>query len=180
MPVPLSAAEYRQLLSDQRDAMAREADERIEKIRKGNLTVKVVDFKGHPVSNALVSVAQTRHEFLFGTALSTDMFRSKATNSEAAVYRDHVKKYFNQAVTENALKWPDVEPKKDDVHYEIVDAMAGWCRTNEIVLRGHCLFWSCHVPEWAKALSTSTCVSPSCATRGTSSGATAASLTSST
>ena len=152
-PVPLSAAEYRQLLSDQRDAMAREANERIEKIRKGNLTVKVVDFQGHPVSNAFVSVAQTRHEFLFGTALSTDMFRPTATNSEAAAYRNHVKKYFNQAVTENALKWPDMEPKQDDVHYEIVDAMAGWCRTNRIALRGHCLFWGCHVPEWAKALS---------------------------
>ena len=47
-PVPLSAAEYRQLLSDQRDTMAREANERIEKIRKGNLTVKVVDFTGPP------------------------------------------------------------------------------------------------------------------------------------
>ena len=152
-PVPLSAAEYRRLLSDQRDAMIHEANERIEKIRQGNLTVKVVDSQGHPVSNALVSVAQTRHEFLFGTALSMDMFRPKATNSEAAAYRDYVKKYFNQAATENALKWPDMEPKQDDVHYEIVDAMAGWCRTNRIVLRGHGLFWGCHVPEWAKALS---------------------------
>jgi len=152
-PVPLSAAEYRQHLSDRHDAMAREADERIEKIREGTLTVKVVDSQGSPVSNALVSVAQTRHEFLFGAALASDMFRPEATNSEAAAYREHVKKYFNHAVTENALNWPDMEPKKDDVHYEIVDAMAGWCRTNGIVLRGHCLFWGCHVPEWAKALS---------------------------
>jgi endo-1,4-beta-xylanase len=152
-PLPLSAAEYRQLLSDQRDATSREADQRIEKIRKGNLTVKVADSEGHPVSNAFVSVTQIRHEFLFGTALASDMFGPEATNSEVAAYREYVKKYFNQAVTENALNWPDVEPKKDDVHYEIVDAMAGWCRTNGIVLRGHCLFCGCHVPEWAKALS---------------------------
>ena len=81
------------------------------------------------------------------------MFRPEATNAEAAAYREQVKKYFNHAVTENALKWPDMEPKKDEIHYELVDAMAGWCRTNGIVLRGHCLFWSCHIPEWAKALS---------------------------
>ena len=152
-PVPLSAAEYRQLLSDRRNAVAREADERIEKLRKGKLAVKVVDSQGNPVSNALVSVAQTRHEFLFGTALASDMFRPEATNAEVIAYREHVKKYFNHAVTENALKWPEMEPKKDEVHYELVDAMAGWCRTNGIVLRGHCLFWSCHVPEWASALS---------------------------
>jgi endo-1,4-beta-xylanase len=152
-PVPLSATEYRQLLSDRHDAMAREADERIEKLRKGNLAVKVVDSQGSPVSNALVFVAQARHEFLFGTALASDMFKPEATNAEASAYREQVKKYFNHAVTENAMKWPDMEPKKDEVHYELVDAMAGWCRTNGIVLRGHCLFWSCHVPEWANALS---------------------------
>lgn len=152
-PVPLSAAEYRQLLSDQHDAMAREADERIEILRKGNLAVKVIDPAGNPVSNALVSVAQTRHEFLFGTALASDMFKPDATNAETTAYREQVKKYFNHAVTENALKWPDMEPRKDEVHYELVDAMAGWCRTNGITLRGHCLFWDCHVPEWANALS---------------------------
>jgi GH35 family endo-1,4-beta-xylanase len=152
-PVPLSAAEYSQILSDRRDAMARDADERIEKLRKGGLTVKVVDSRGDPVSNALVSVAQIRHEFLFGTALASDMFKPDATNAEAAAYRGRVKKYFNHAVTENAMKWPEMEPKKDEVHYELVDAMAGWCRTNGIALRGHCLFWSCSIPEWSKALS---------------------------
>jgi endo-1,4-beta-xylanase len=152
-PVPLSAAEYRQFLDNQHDAMAREADERIEKIRKGNLAVKVVDSQGNAVSNALVSVTQTRHEFLFGTALASDMFRPEATNAEAIAYRDQVKKYFNHAVTENALKWPDMEPNKDEVHYEFVDAMAIWCRTNGIVLRGHCLFWGCSLPEWTKTIS---------------------------
>ena len=152
-PVPLSAAAYRQFLNDQRDVMAREADEQIEKIRKGKLVVKVVDSQGGPVSNALVSVAQLRHEFLFGAALSTDLFGPEATNSEAVVYRSHVKKYFNHASTKNALQWPDMEPKEDEVHYELVDAMAGWCQTHGIVLRGHGLFGGCHVPEWAKALS---------------------------
>lgn len=152
-PTPFSPAEYRQLLSDRHSAMVREADERIDTLRKGNLSVKVVDASGNPVSNALVSIVQTRHEFLFGTALASDMFKPEATNAEATAYREQVKKYFNHAVTENALKWPDMEPKKDEVHYELVDAMAGWCRTNGIALRGHCLFWGCYVPEWANALS---------------------------
>jgi endo-1,4-beta-xylanase len=152
-PVPLSAAEYRQLLDNRHDAMTSEADERIEKLRKGTLAVKVIDSSGSPVSNALVSVTQTRHEFLFGTALASDMFKPDATNAEAVAYREQVKKYFNHAVTENALKWPSMEPMKDDVHYELADAMAGWCRTNGIVLRGHCLFWSCHLPEWVNTLS---------------------------
>ncbi len=152
-PVPLSVAEYRQLLANRHYTMTREAEDRIEKFRKGNLVVKVVGPDGAPVSNALVSVAQSRHEFLFGTALASDMFKPEATNAQDIAYREQVKKYFNHAVTENALKWPDMEPKKDEVHYELVDAMAGWCRTNGISLRGHCLFWSCHLPQWAVELS---------------------------
>ena len=152
-PVPLTAAEYQEFLNKQHETMIRETEERIEQLRKGDLAVKVVDSRGTPVSNAWVSVAQTRHEFLFGTALDSDMFSPNATNPETIAYRRHVKKYFNHAVTENAMKWPAMEPKKDEVHYELVDAMAGWCRTNGIALRGHCLFWSCHMPEWANALS---------------------------
>ena len=39
---------------------------RIEKYRKGDLTIRVVDASGRPVKNALVSIKQTRHAFLFG------------------------------------------------------------------------------------------------------------------
>ena len=39
---------------------------RIEKYRKGELTVKVVDGSGHLLSGAAVKVTQTRHAFLFG------------------------------------------------------------------------------------------------------------------
>ena len=152
-PALLTADEYQAFLDDRHGALIRETEERIEAIRKGNLAVKVLDSQGHPVSNARVTVTQARHEFPFGTALVSDLFTPGANHPEAIAYRAQVKKYFNHAVTENALKWPDMEPKKDEVHYEVVDAMAGWCRANGISLRGHCLFWSCFMPEWANALS---------------------------
>ncbi|MBV9866677.1 MAG: endo-1,4-beta-xylanase [Abitibacteriaceae bacterium] len=59
----------RQLNSAWRKAAA----ERIEKYRKGNLTVVVTDAAGKPVKNADVKVNMTRHAFLFGASTPTGM-----------------------------------------------------------------------------------------------------------
>lgn len=45
------------------------AEDRIEKYRKGELTVKVTDANGQPMAGALVHVKMTRHAYQFGTFL---------------------------------------------------------------------------------------------------------------
>jgi GH35 family endo-1,4-beta-xylanase len=50
-------------------AWRRDAAARIEKIRKGNLTVRVVDGRGKPVPAADVKAEMTRHAFRWGTSL---------------------------------------------------------------------------------------------------------------
>jgi hypothetical protein len=51
----------------------RAALQRIEKVRKSDLTVRVVDARGKPVKNARVAVNLTRHAFLFGSTLPIGM-----------------------------------------------------------------------------------------------------------
>ncbi len=61
---------------------------------------------------------------------------------------------FNAAVTENALKWHVMEPRKGNVNYRTVDAILAWTKEHEIPLRGHNIFWGTpdRVQNWLKEL----------------------------
>ncbi|HNT35264.1 MAG TPA: endo-1,4-beta-xylanase, partial [bacterium] len=105
--------------------------------------------------NAEVHVQQTRHDFGFGTALSTGMFKQDADESVRAKYFQLLIDNFNCAVIENAFKWHQAEPYQNDLHWTTVDAMLDFCDQHEMPLRGHCLFWAAekYVPRWVKDIS---------------------------
>jgi GH35 family endo-1,4-beta-xylanase len=62
---------------------------------------------------------------------------------------------FNAAVTENALKWQVMEPRRGQVDYTAVDAILAWTGQRQIPLRGHNIFWGIpnRVQDWLKAMS---------------------------
>jgi len=102
-----------------------------------------------------VKVTQLRHEFWFGTALSRKMFRDGIDPKEKQQYLKLVKENFNCAVHENALKWYGTESKKQGkVSYADADRMLAWCEENDILMRGHCIFWCVdrYVQDWIKQL----------------------------
>ena len=101
-----------------------------------------------------VEVEQVRHQFWFGAALSSGMFSDRADPVQAATYQRVFLENFNAAVTENALKWPSMEPRQGRVDYSILDAMLEWTDANGIPLRGHNIFWGIpnRVQEWLKAM----------------------------
>jgi GH35 family endo-1,4-beta-xylanase len=119
-------------------AWRKEALARIEKIRKGDLTVRVVDASGKPVAGAEVQAKQTRHTFRFGTCVTTDLLT--ADSPDAKRYRDFVEQNFNFAVFENDMKWPAMvdgfNPKTDQA--------LDWLLEHHIAVRGHNLIW----PSW--------------------------------
>jgi GH35 family endo-1,4-beta-xylanase len=61
---------------------------------------------------------------------------------------------FNSAVTENALKWPSMEPRRGSVNYSVVDAMLQWTDEHQIPLRGHNIYWGVKdfVQKWVQDL----------------------------
>jgi hypothetical protein len=54
-------------------AWRKAAERRIEKIRRGDIVIRVVDARGKPVRGARVAVEMTRHAFYFGSSLPTGM-----------------------------------------------------------------------------------------------------------
>ena len=115
------------------------AQERIEKYRKANLQVRVVNAAGRPVVGAQVTVAMQRHAFGFGAALNAKNLLSH--DPADAMYQAKVKELFTEVVLANDLKW-----KQWEGNPQIALQAAHWLHDNNIRLRAHNLVW----PNWVK------------------------------
>ena len=126
------------------------AQQRIEAVRRADLTVRVVDAAGQPVPNASVHVAMQRHAFGFGTAVRVNALREtppgEANEAEQSLYRQHLLNLdgrghgFNVAIIENGLKWTTWEADEWTTQAETIDALA-WLRARGLRVRGHNLLW---------------------------------------
>jgi endo-1,4-beta-xylanase len=110
---------------------------RIRKLRMGKITVKTKP-------GADVSVRQTRHEFLWGTAIPNSLAEKAAgamRPSDRSQYLKILEDNFNFAVHENALKWHECEQREGKVDYSVADRIWELCQERNIPMRGHCIFW---------------------------------------
>ena len=121
-----------------------EAADRIEQIRKADLTVKVEDANGNPIPNAAVEVEMLQHHFGFGSAVVSRLFAGN--NGQNAIYESKLLDLdgeghgFNSVVFENALKWPGWENNWITTPPQTASA-AQWLIDRNIKLRGHTLLW---------------------------------------
>ena len=101
-----------------------------------------------------VRVEQVRHEFWFGAALASQMFGARAETPDAARYKEVFLANFNAAVTENALKWHAMEPRRARSTTPSSTAILEWTEAHEIPLRGHNMFWGIRnmVQPWVRDL----------------------------
>jgi GH35 family endo-1,4-beta-xylanase len=127
---------------------AQDSNAAIEKHRKGFLLVEAPP-------GTEVTVEQQRHEFWFGAALVSQAFGEDMRPEDRQTYLSLFLTNFNAAVTENALKWHSMEPRRGSVNYKTVDAILAWTDEHQIPLRGHNIFWGIPdmVQDWLKAMS---------------------------
>ncbi len=127
-----------------------QANRRIERVRKADVTVSVVDGTGEPVPGASVQVEMLRHAFWFGTAVNL----GKTSPEDAAKYREVLLSHFNSVVHENAMKWYHTQPQGGPPDFSDADRMLAWSEAHGLRTRGHCIFWGKYkyVPAWQKAV----------------------------
>jgi GH35 family endo-1,4-beta-xylanase len=123
-------------------AWRKASEARIEKIRKGDLTVVVKDKDGKPIRGAEVSVRMRKHAFLFGTAVNATALSSQRLSADnLARYKQEIVQLFNFSVMENENKWPqwaNVASRPATI------AVIDWLRESGVQVRGHNLVW----PSW--------------------------------
>ena len=120
------------------------ANRRIERLRKADLIVKVVDSAGNPVPNAKVHVQQKRHAFGFGNII--DPRFQAATPEDELKYGEIFLENFNKCTFAHGFRWHNwyqaEENEKLDAHEIMLNAAFAWCRENRLPVRGHYLAWS--------------------------------------
>ncbi|MCI5969985.1 MAG: endo-1,4-beta-xylanase [Oscillospiraceae bacterium] len=122
----------------------KEAENRIEQIRKGDYSITVVDENDKIIPNAKVSVDMVKHEFDLGTVV----WGAPSAASDMKFF-DTIKQNFNMVVPGNALKWKQFESNKQAA----LDVVK-WANDNGLKVRGHALIWDslAHMPSDLKQI----------------------------
>ncbi|MCX6997593.1 MAG: endo-1,4-beta-xylanase [Kiritimatiellaeota bacterium] len=114
----------------------------IEKNRKSDAVVRVVDAAGKPVAGAQIAVIQTAHEFLFGC----NIYEFKSGDP----YRQRFAELFNYATVGFYWRW--YEREHGQPKYADTDPVVAWCLAHDIRMKGHPLLWGheAGIPPWSK------------------------------
>jgi GH35 family endo-1,4-beta-xylanase len=119
----------------------------IEKNRKSDAVIRVVDAAGKPIPQARVTVTQTAHEFLFGCNIYG--FDQSGSQSNDAAYKQRFADMFNYATVGFYWRW--YEPQRGQPNYAYTDKVVAWCAEHGIRLKGHPLLWGDQpgIPTWS-------------------------------
>ncbi len=126
----------------------------IDKYRKSDLTVQIVDTSGRPIQDLLATIDQTRHAFRFGVSLGFfepntldslgDEKGAPVTPQELAL----MPTCFNASMIPFSGKWIYTEPTKDHVTYSDLDKYIGFCAAHQIAVEYH--FLAGLAPAWLR------------------------------
>lgn len=128
---------------------------RIEKNRKGDFTIQIVDSKSRPVAGAQIHAVLKRHAFGFGSAVTAKWLSDPSDDGKK--YRAIVEENFSRVVLENDLKrfaWEAYQdPRTVNANYrkEWLDAGLAWLNERHISVRGHYLCWA-PWEDWSRKL----------------------------
>src|SRR5215212_2106417 len=123
----------------------------IKKNRMTDATIAVLTTDDTPLINQEVVVAQTKHEFLFGTAAFdlvpfTNGEYEGQKNDEAQNRAEKLLALFNAATL--PFYWARFEPEPGKPMTAQVQNAAQWCLDHHLVTKGHPLCWHTLTADW--------------------------------
>ncbi len=126
----------------------------IEKYRKGEKKIQILDEKGEPVSKKRVKITQKTHEFKYGANIF--LIDEFGTDEENRIYRDIFHRYFNLATL--PFYWAELEPEEGKLRFDkdspkiyrrpAPDLCLEYCNEYGITPKLHCLYYDKFTPSW--------------------------------
>lgn len=147
-PALVARHELAELAEKREQEIMAATDAAIEKHRKADAKIRIVDANGRPMPGVKVSAEQISHDFLFGCNIYMfDRYKSGAQND---AYKQRFAELFNYATVGFYWRWYEAERGKPN--YEYTDKVVAWCRQQGIRMKGHPLLWGdqAGVPPWSK------------------------------
>jgi GH35 family endo-1,4-beta-xylanase len=132
---------------------------RIEQIRKRSVTVRLTDRGGRPLANQPLEVVQTNSDFLWGFCgweLLNSFRDGSHRREDAERSRHYLAGLFNSVnlmhywVERHCDRAPVSEEYQGFVDYENLQQGVDWAMTNNLVPKGHPIFWPVPkaIPKW--------------------------------
>ncbi len=139
---------------EQRNFMRDVVMPNIEKNRKSDFQLRIVDESGRPLSDAHYEVHQTRQAFNFGCSMSFFKGPPAAVNVHGDFHpppvtdaeKEYLPQLFNASLIPFSGKWMYIEPREGERHYDDLDAYVDWCTQHQIAMEFH--FVSGYEPAW--------------------------------
>ncbi|MBQ7353836.1 MAG: endo-1,4-beta-xylanase [Clostridia bacterium] len=152
----IKRTEVLKYFEDNKDFFEKTVYPNIEKYRKGDIIVSVVDESGNAVKNAEIEMNQTKHEFKFGANLF--MLDELETEEKNQLYKNYFKDVFNMATL--PFYWNAIEETKGVLRYDKdsykfyrrppIDLCMEYCEKHDIEPREHSLAFDQTFPLWLK------------------------------
>ena len=130
--------------------------ENIEKNRKADLTVQIVDASGKPVQNVPIKLDQTKQAFVFGASLGFfEPNNISVPGDEKApmvkpVELEKLPQIFNGSMIPFSSKWAFTEPVRGQEHWSDLDKYVDYCASHDLTVEYHHLTGT--FPPWVRAL----------------------------
>jgi len=126
--------------------------------RKVTTILTLLDASGAPLANRPVTIAQTRHKFLFGTAAfdTVPLASGEYTGKDlelAQIRADKLTGLFNSATL--PFYWGQFEPNRGQPRTDPLRRAAQWCVDHNMTVKGHPLCWHTMCADWLLPLSNS-------------------------
>jgi len=129
----------------QNNQILENADDRIEKHRKGDAVLRLIGPDGRPLPNSLtIAIEQTRHKFLFGCNIFK-LGRCR-TPEDSAAYEKQFAELLNFATL--PFYWWNYERRKGNPDDEHTAEIIRWCKAHNVTTKGHPLAWNYVDPRW--------------------------------
>ena len=142
------------LFEEQKDIVDQKVSEGIEKYRKGDGKIKIVDQNGAVISGTTVKLNQKSHEFRFGANLF--MLDELETEEKNEKYKKYFSDVFNMATL--PFYWDSLEPERGNPRYAkdskkiyrrpAIDLCIEFCEKHGIEPREHALAYESFFPKW--------------------------------
>ncbi len=121
------------------------ANDRIEKVRKGDAAITVLDDNNVPVRGARIYYEQQNHDFLFGSNM--ELLGKNGPNAVNQQWADAYVALFNYGTL--PFYRHAYEVKQGQTSETMLLMMADWAKKRGIVTKGAPLIWANSLPAWA-------------------------------
>ena len=135
-------------------ALVKRIEEGIERNRKGEITLRLIDAKGKPLPGSKLAIRQKTHDYLFGcNAFVLGQMKSPENNLK---YEQMFTRICNFATV--PIYWQGTEPIKGQLRYQEgcediwrrppVDRFIPFGKKYGLTLKAHPMLWHEHNPDW--------------------------------